>query len=436
MDGSLAPPAPRDGIQDRGMRLFAVQLGFLLAAVFFVLARAYVKTCIVKGLTVEDWLIFGAMLGYTAHGVLVLHGIIYGATGKHLTEVTVNQAAISLRAWYICEVLYSPITLAIRTSICLVLLRLTFVRVHRLVIYANLVVVWIISFAFFCIVAFQCMPPSYFWRQLYGGSGSCNSFNLVPITAVTHSIILAMSDWFMGLLPIVLLWNVNLNWRTKALVAALLGLGITAGIALIIRIPYVRRFDVSADFLYESIDVAIWSVLEPALGIMAASVTSLRPLFKSWISERSKKIEQSRRSETGWIGANGYREAKRISSPSARADKSENSNFAARTSDDIGGALSGTESDIELKRTFTDDVWDEHEDCGTSRQSFNLSQRSHVQNRLAREMPVSIIRTTTNVLPRSKREIDQIWPLAEGPAGKEEDNPIRGRIGDRGSSLA
>ncbi|KAK0367570.1 integral membrane protein [Colletotrichum limetticola] len=373
MDGSLAPQAPRDGIQDRGMQLFAVQLGFLLAAVFFVLARAYVKICIVKSLTVDDWLIFGAMLGYTAYGVLALHGVIYGATGRHLTEVTVDQAAISLRAWYICEVLYSPITLAIRTSICLVLLRLTFMRVHRLVIYANLVVVWIISAAFFCIVTFQCMPPSYFWRQLYGGPGSCSSFSLIPVTTVTHSVILAMSDWCMGLLPIVLLWNVNLNWRTKALVAALLGMGIVAGVALIIRIPYVRRFDVSADFLYESIDVAIWSVLEPALGIMAASVTSLRPLFKSWRSERSKKIEQSRPSETGRIGASGYREAVKICSPSARADKSEHSNFAVRPSNDIGSALPGTGSDIELTRTFTDDVWDEHGDCGTSRQPFDLT---------------------------------------------------------------
>ncbi|KAI3532113.1 integral membrane protein [Colletotrichum abscissum] len=364
MDGSLAPRAPRDGIQDRGMQLFAIQFGFLLAAVFFVLARAYVKTCIVKSLTVDDWLIFGAMLGYTTYGGLVLHGVTHGATGKHLTEVTVDQAAISLRAWYICEVLYSPITLAIRTSICLVLLRLTFIRVHRLVVYTNLVVVWVISTAFCCIVTFQCMPPSYFWRQLYGESGSCHNFNLVAVTTITHSIILAMSDWCMGLLPIVLLWNINLNWRTKAVVATLLGMGIAAGVALIIRIPYVRRFDVSADFLYESIDIAIWSVMEPALGIIAASVASLRPLFKSWRSGLSRRTKESRPPGNGWIGASSYRGANESSYPSVNSGKSKNLHSIVRTFSDIDRALDSTSPDVELIKTTRDGKRDEHGTAG------------------------------------------------------------------------
>lgn len=62
MDGSLESRVPHDDIQSRGMQLFAVQLSFMLAAGFFVLARAYVKVCIVKSLAIDDWLIFGAMV--------------------------------------------------------------------------------------------------------------------------------------------------------------------------------------------------------------------------------------------------------------------------------------------------------------------------------------------------------------------------------------
>ncbi|KAJ0300708.1 hypothetical protein COL516b_008279 [Colletotrichum fioriniae] len=405
MDGSLESRVPHDDIQSRGMQLFAVQLSFMLAAGFFVLARAYVKVCIVKSLAIDDWLIFGAMLGYTAYGGIALHGITNGATGKHITELTVDQAAVSLRAWYICEVLYSPITLAIRTSICLLLLRLALNKVHRWIIYANLVVVWMISIAFFCIMTFQCMPPSYFWRQLYGDPGSCINFNIVPDATIAHSIISAISDWCMGLLPIALLWNVNLNRRTKALVAVLLSMGM--------------------------VDVAIWSVLEPALGIIAASVTSLRPLFQNWGFGWSNKSKQSRPSGAGWVNTSGHPGTKETSGAVARGGKSENSNSTVRTFNDIDRALSGTGSDIELNKTVRDDGRDEYEEYDASRPSSDLGQRSHVQETQARDRPVINVRTTIDIMSHSTHSIDQVLPPAECSVGDREEKGTQGDAGDR-----
>ncbi|OHE93040.1 integral membrane protein [Colletotrichum orchidophilum] len=437
MDSSLESRGSHDDIQYRGTQLFAVQLSFLLAAGIFVLSRAYVKVCIVKSVAVDDWLIFGAMLGYTAYGGIALHGITSGATGKHITELKVDQAVISLRAWYICEVLYSPITLAIRTSICVLLLRLALNKVHRWIIYGNLAVVWMISIAFFCIMTFQCMPPSYFWKQLYGEEGSCINFNIVPDATIAHSIISAMSDWCMGLLPIALLWNVNLNRRTKALVAVLLSMGMVAGIALIVRIPYVRRLAISTDFLYETIDVAIWSVLEPALGIIAASVTSLRPLFQNWGFGWSNKSKQSRPSGAGWANSSGHPGTKDSSGSNARGGKSENSNSTVRTFNDIDRALSGTGSDIELNQTVRDDGGrDEYEDYDASRPSSDLGQRSHGQEIQARDRPVINVRTTIDIMSHSTHSIDHVLPPAECSANDEQDESIQGPAGDRRGKVA
>lgn len=55
----------------------------------------------------------------------------------------------------------------------------------------------------------------------------------------------------------------------------------SAGIALLVRIPFVKRLAITPDFLFETVDVAIWSVMEPSLGIIAGCVATLRPLFKS-----------------------------------------------------------------------------------------------------------------------------------------------------------
>ncbi|CRK42475.1 hypothetical protein BN1708_008761 [Verticillium longisporum] len=267
-------------IKLRGVQMFYIQLVFLIVAGLFVLLRVYVRTVLVKKVTLDDWLIFLAMLIYLVYGAVALDGIRNGATGKSLAELEIDDAAVSLRAWYICEVLYAPTTLAIRASVCVLLLRLASNKIHRWIIWINLAV---------------CSPVHFFWRQLYGIQGTCIDRNIVPYATIAHSVISALSDWCLGLLPIALLWNVDINRRTKVIIAILLSMGMVAGIALIVRIPFVRHLDISMEFLYATIDVAIWSIMEPALGIIAACTATFRPLFKNWgfgwTSKRGPRID-------------------------------------------------------------------------------------------------------------------------------------------------
>ena len=154
-----------------------------------------------------------------------MDGVVRGGTGKHVGSISLEEGELSLRAWYICEVMYSPITVLVRTSICLSLLRIATRPLYRWIIYVNLIVVWIISLVFCFIMVFQCSPISHFWEQLEGKPGQCINPNIVPDATVAHSCVSAVSDWIIGLLPIALLWNVQLNRRTKATVAILLSMG-------------------------------------------------------------------------------------------------------------------------------------------------------------------------------------------------------------------
>ncbi|KAM0330486.1 hypothetical protein ACHAQA_003430 [Verticillium albo-atrum] len=268
---------------DRSHELFYVQLAFLIVAGISVIIRVYVKTFLVKHNSLDDYLIYGAFAGYTAYAVIAMDGAINGATGKHFVlRYTMDQAARSLRGWYLCMVLYAPITLTIRASVCVLLLRLATSKVHRWIIWINFAVISLISAAFFFILVFQCSPPSHFWTQVYGSDGRCYNKLIVTYSTTVHSCISCLSDWCLGLLPIALLWDVKINGRTKATIAVLLSLGMIAGVALLVRIPYVTRLPPGLEFLYKSIDVAIWSVMEPALGIIAACVATFRPLFKNW----------------------------------------------------------------------------------------------------------------------------------------------------------
>lgn len=53
-----------------------------------------------------------------------------------------------------------------------------------------------------------------------------------------------------------------------------------ASTATIARIPYVKSLNNTDDFLYATIEVAIWSACELGLGMTAANCAVLRPLFR------------------------------------------------------------------------------------------------------------------------------------------------------------
>lgn len=121
--------------------------------------------------------------------------------------------------------MYPIITLAIRASVCVLLFRLNSKRSFLWIIWINLAITNVASIAFFLILTFQCNPPAYFWRQLYGGEGYCRSKLMVTYSTSVYSVLSALSDWCLGLLPIAILWSVKINIRTKIAIAGLLSLG-------------------------------------------------------------------------------------------------------------------------------------------------------------------------------------------------------------------
>ncbi|KAI1841693.1 hypothetical protein JX265_006242 [Neoarthrinium moseri] len=292
-----------------GTRLVIGQLVFLFFAWIVCSMRAYVKLLMTRNVLIDDWLMLVGLLVYTAYAIIAVCGVAMGGTGKHTSELTLDGVAIALRGWYLCEVLYAPLSGIIRTSIAIFLLRLVVKPWQIWVIRVNLGIIWVTSLVYFFLMTFQCVPPSYFWEgpsRQAGSAGTCMDNNVVPIATIVHSAVSAVSDWMLGLLPIAMLWNVSINRRTKVSIAILLSMGLVAGLALMVRIVYVKKIVISADFLYATIDLAVWSVIEPSLGIMAGCIATIRPLFKragfgSTGSRRYGSVGQSSRLKRWYI---------------------------------------------------------------------------------------------------------------------------------------
>ena len=158
-----------------------------------------------------------------------LPGIVLGGIGKHAKDITVAEAAVAFRAWFICELLYAPLSAAIRTSIALVLLRLNPPRQLRYALYGCLAIMYVFTVIYFVLNLLQCSPPSYFWRQFIDLDlpGSCSHPHYVPSAAIAHSALSAASDWFIAVCCVLLLSRSSMGkWRRTAMMI-FLALGAT-----------------------------------------------------------------------------------------------------------------------------------------------------------------------------------------------------------------
>ena len=99
-----------------------------------------------------------------------------------------------------------------------------------------------------------------------------------------QSAISIVTDWVYGILPIFIVWHLKMSKQKRVGVALVLGLGAVASSATIVRVPYLVTLTRTEDFLFATVDVAIWSTVEPGIGITAVSFACLRPLLRTCLS--------------------------------------------------------------------------------------------------------------------------------------------------------
>ena len=79
----------------------------------------------------------------------------------------------------------------------------------------------------------------------------------------------------------------QIDFRVKLSIIALLGLGIFASTAAIVRLTVTVNLSATTDFLYYAMPVAAWAHAELGLGVILANLPALRPLLEKLLSLRS-----------------------------------------------------------------------------------------------------------------------------------------------------
>lgn len=190
-----------------------------------------------------------------------------------------------MKWWYYGESSYVVTTCLLKVYIGTFLMQICIHRSQILVIRTVIIGFCTFSIYYLFLMIFQCHPVSYFWtRYGVGASGTCLSPNIVVDSTYAHAVLSAISDWTLGTLPIFLVWNLQMNTRTKVSVAVILSLGAIGSLATVIRIFYIHQLRDAKEFLFKNTNVSIWSTVEPGMGITASSLACLKPLFRTCFS--------------------------------------------------------------------------------------------------------------------------------------------------------
>jgi hypothetical protein len=129
---------------------------------------------------------------------------------------------------------------------------------------------------------FQCLPVEHYWMRVNPlHKGSCHDPSFVANSTYAQSALSIVTDFTYAGLPILIVRQLQMSRYKRISLSLMLGLGAVASVAVIVRIPYVVSLATTHDFLWQTTDVAIWSCVEPGLGLTILNLVVTRPLFRS-----------------------------------------------------------------------------------------------------------------------------------------------------------
>ncbi|CAI4215911.1 unnamed protein product [Parascedosporium putredinis] len=262
---------------NRGPELLAVNITFFSAALVSIFLRCYVRTFMVRAFGIDDWLMVAGTVGlFTLYAAFSSTGVKYG-TGQHHANLEDENIKKAMMCWWFCYLWYSLAMVSSKLSIGWFLLRVTTTKLYRWIIFIAMGSTAFSGLVFFFVTLFQCNPIPYFWNKDL--EGKCVNIEVVIALAILYSVTAVISDFIFAILPAVIVWQLQLHKRTKLMLIPLLAMGCVASSAVVVRFPFLPKFR-EPDFLWNTLDIAIWSTIEQGLAITAGSLATLRPLIK------------------------------------------------------------------------------------------------------------------------------------------------------------
>ena len=279
-----------------GPAILGLTIAFLVVVLIFLFLRIATRVWIVHQFWYDDAAIIMAVvralktllaltllnikqLGTTIGAGLDFVEVSYGF-GKHQQFLTSHHLQEFNKYTYGEWIQTFATLMWTKVSICLFLMRLPNSKALLLplqyavafLLFSNtiLTVIWIM----------QCQPIHAAWDN----RGICMSREAKESVILAQAIISVVSDFAFAAFPILFLWRVQIDLKTKIGLWILMGLGFITGACCLVR-TVLNGQSVPLDGTYDGIINWLWRLFEVQIGIIAACIPTLRPLYL-WLMKR------------------------------------------------------------------------------------------------------------------------------------------------------
>ncbi|KAH7117503.1 hypothetical protein EDB81DRAFT_818667 [Dactylonectria macrodidyma] len=275
------PALPSNPDENRGPDILAATLLVTTLATITMIARSYVRLFVIRNTGWDDaFMTIAIALAWAGQG-LIIPQVLHGA-GRHIGDVDPAIYQTGLKLNFISQPIFLIAICVVKLSVGSSLLRIASIKSYKYLILSIMGFMVFYTIGCFFTILFQCTNIRCFWdntvkatcwsRQARQGLSYANaSFNI--LTDLLFAIVI----------PIPMLWNLNVHFRTRISLIGILGLGVFACAAAVVKLVYITNYGKVGDWLWDSRNLTIWTAVELNVGIIAGSLPCLRPILKRFL---------------------------------------------------------------------------------------------------------------------------------------------------------
>ncbi|KAG8626164.1 hypothetical protein KVT40_006565 [Elsinoe batatas] len=309
----IPPGVDLNNLGNRQPILIAMMIFFSALTLIFVIWRLAVTFYIKRRGSLSDALIVIAVaLNITANMHTTLS--TYHGQGFHSYDPSISYEDLVTCLRLIWYAQWSNIwsMFFLKASISAYLLQLNFSPKYRAIIWCSVAMIMVCNFIFPTISLFgSCRPISYRWNKAQGGQ--CWPAIVDSISGYQQSVANIITDIVYSASPLVYLSSVQLPKSTQWGLRAVFLFGLIGTGCSIAKLTQLHVLSTSTDFLWDAVNLSLWSVAEVGVGIFAACLPPLRSFFNKLLRRLFPTTLTGSRSKSHQLYGRSFEMKKQVS---------------------------------------------------------------------------------------------------------------------------
>ncbi|KAM0243986.1 hypothetical protein ACHAP5_006751 [Fusarium lateritium] len=267
-----------------------VSVGLMALATLLVGLRLWCRR-LVKASGLDD---IAAVLGLVfciACGSSIIAMTRYGL-GKHEWTLTLEQAILYGRCFWLSILFYSVCLYWVKMTFLLQYYRIMSVSNMRWVYLGFIIFITLWSLAQTVLLFLLCIPLEAIWDMRIKGKCLPHQTDMWHVNGVMHIVL----DFAIIVMPLPIVWNLNLPRSQKWLLSGIFGLGVLYVTTVTISIFRLRWLTPEPDVTWWNVTAASWSLAEIVSGIACSCLPTYKPLLvgiRRWLPPRLGKNDSA-----------------------------------------------------------------------------------------------------------------------------------------------